>query len=203
MLDDKLIKVLLLRTASRDEGSALAFERLYRLCAPLLLGVARRIVGRPELAEEILHDSFAKIWTTADQFDVMASQPVAWMVAIARNRAIDAMARHDVSRVSSYHDRKGDDALDDPDGALDQLFDWSEAADEAEDRRRATAWLRDCLGHLQGMERQSLVLAYVQGMSHGELALHLARPLGTVKSWVRRGLANLRQCVETRMAAAR
>ena len=203
MLDDKLIKSLLLRTAARDEGSAQAFERLYRLCAPLLLGVVRRIAGRPELAEEILHDSFTKIWTSADQFDVLASQPVAWMVAIARNRAIDAMARHDVARVGSYHERSGTDGLDEPDGALDRLFDWSEAPDETEDRRRATAWLHDCLGRLQGMERQSLVLAYVQGMSHGDLAVHLSKPLGTVKSWVRRGMANLRQCVETRMGAAR
>lgn len=203
MLDDQQIKGLLLRTAARDDGSAQAFERLYRLCAPLLLGVVRRIVVRQELAEEILHDTFTKIWTTADQFDVLAGQPVAWMVAIARNRAIDAMARHDVARVSSYHDQPGADALDDPDGALDRLFDWSEAADETEDRRRATAWLRDCLGRLQGMERQSIVLAYVQGMSHGDLAEHLAKPLGTVKSWVRRGLANLRQCVETCMGAAR
>jgi RNA polymerase sigma-70 factor (ECF subfamily) len=203
MLDDKLIKGLLLRTAARDEGSAQAFERLYRLSAPLLLGVVRRIVIRPELAEEILHDTYTKIWTTAEQFDALANQPVAWMVAIARNRAIDAMSRHDVARVSSYHERKGEDALDDPDGALDQLFDWSEAADETEDRRRAMAWLRDCLGRLQGMERQSLVLAYVQGMSHGDLAAHLAKPLGTVKSWVRRGMANLRQCVESFMGAAR
>ena len=199
MLDDKLIKGLLLRTAARDEGSALAFERLYKLCAPLLLGVARRIVGRQELAEEVLHDSFTKIWTTADRFDALANQPVAWMVAIARNRAIDTLARHDVSRVQSYHD----DEIEDPDGALDQLFEWSAAADESEDRRRAAQWLRDCLGRLQGMERQSLVLAYVQGLSHGELAAHLRKPLGTVKSWVRRGMANLRQCVETCMGTAR
>ncbi len=199
MLDDKLIKALLLRTAARDEGSALAFERLYKTCASLLLGVAKRIVGRQELAEEIMHDSFTKIWTTAERFDAFANHPVAWMVAIARNRAIDALARHDVSRVQSYHD----DALDDPDGALDRLFDWSETADESEDRWRASAWMRDCLGRLQGMERQCRILAYVQGLSHGELAKHLGKPLGAVKSWVRRGVANVRQCLETCMGTAR
>jgi RNA polymerase sigma-70 factor (ECF subfamily) len=198
MLDDLLVKGLLLRTAARDEGSALAFERLYEMCAPLLFGVAKRIVGRQELAEEILHDSFTKIWTAAERFDALANQPVAWMVAIARNRAIDTMASHDVSRVGSYHDHE----LDDPDGALDKLFDWGEAADESEERRRASAWMRDCLGRLQGVERQSLVLAYVEGLSHGELAAHLRKPLGTVKSWVRRGMANLRQCVESCMGSA-
>jgi len=161
--------------------------------------VARRIVHRSELAEEVLHDSFAKIWDAADRFDPFATQPVAWMVAIVRNRAIDTRSSHDVSRVQSYHD----DALEDPDGTLDRLFEWTAGADEIEDRRRATAWLRDCLGRLQGVERQSLVLAYVQGLSHSELADHLEKPLGTVKSWVRRGMANLRQCVETCMGLAR
>ena len=89
MLDDNEIKKLLLRAAARDEGSANAFERLYGLCAPLLLGVAQRIVGRRELAEEVLHDAFATIWRNAETFDRFAAQPVAWMVAIARNRALD------------------------------------------------------------------------------------------------------------------
>ena len=199
MLDDKEIKGLLLRTAARDEGSAEAFERLYKTCAPLLLGVAKRIVGRAELAEEVLHDSFAKIWRSTDSFDPLATQPVAWMVAIVRNRAIDTRSSHDVSRVQSYHDG----APEDPDGALDRLFEWTEGADDAEDRRRAAKWLRDCLTRLQAVERQALVLAYEHGLSHSELAAHLRKPLGTVKTWVRRGMANLRQCVETCMEAVR
>jgi RNA polymerase sigma-70 factor (ECF subfamily) len=177
------------RTAARDQGSADAFERLYKMTAPLLLGVARRIVGRLELAEEVLHDSFARIWQVAGTFDPLATRPVAWMVAIARNRAIDLRASRDVSSVESLDE--------------ESLLDWSESADETEDRRRSAQWLRDCLSRLQAAERQALVLAYQHGMSHRELARQLATPLGTVKSWVRRGLANLRQCVETRMAAAR
>ena len=175
-----------MRTAARDAGSAEAFERLYKMTAPLLLGVAARIVGRVELAEEVLHDSFTKIWQVAGTFDPLATRPVAWMVAIARNRAIDL--RH-VSRVEPQ--------------AEESLFDWSEGADETEDRRRNSQWLRECLARLEAAERQALVLAYQHGLSHSELAQQLARPLGTVKTWVRRGLANLRQCVETRMAAAR
>jgi RNA polymerase sigma-70 factor (ECF subfamily) len=195
MLDDQAIKALLLRTAARDDGAADAFRGLYELCAPALLGVAQRIVGRRELAEEVLHDAFAKIWRSVDTFDPLAARPVAWMAAIVRNRAIDVRSSHDVARVDSYHA-----ALDeDPEGSLDRLFDWSPPADDDEDRRRAAQWLRDCLSRLAAVERQSLVLAYQHGLSHSELAAHLKKPLGTVKSWVRRGMNSLRECVETCM----
>lgn len=196
MLDDQAIKAWLLRCAARDEGSAEAFRRLYLACAPLLLGVAQRIVGRRELAEEVLQDGFAKIWRAAETFDPLAAQPVAWMAAIVRNRAIDVRSSHDVSRMDSYHDSLDDD----PDGSLERLFDWSPAAEDSEDRRRASQWLRECLSRLAAVERQSLVLAYEHGLSHGELALHLKKPLGTVKSWVRRGMTNLRVCVEACMS---
>jgi RNA polymerase sigma-70 factor (ECF subfamily) len=199
MLDDQQIKRLLLRAGARDEGSAEAFERLYKLCAPLLLGIAQRVVGRREVAEEVLHDAFAGIWRKAESFDPLANQPVAWMVAIVRNRAIDVRASHDVSRVESYHDTLDND----PDGSLDRLFEWGPGPDENEDRRRAAGWLRDCLSKLQAVERQALVLAYQHGLSHGDLAAHLQKPLGTVKTWVRRGMESLRRCVEACMGAGR
>jgi RNA polymerase sigma-70 factor, ECF subfamily len=198
MLDDRAIKALLLQTAARDEGSAVAFRRLYELSAPLMLGVAQRVLGRRELAEEVLHDAFARIWNAAASFDPLAAQPVAWMTAIVRNRAIDVRASHDVSRVDSYHASVDED----PEGSLDRLFEWAPAADEGEDRRRAARWLRDCLSRLGAPERQSLVLAYEHGLSHSELAAHLQKPLGTVKAWVRRGIASLRGCVEARMGTS-
>jgi RNA polymerase sigma-70 factor (ECF subfamily) len=196
MLDDQAIKALLLRTAARDDGAADAFRRLYEQCSPALLGVAQRIVGRREVAEEVLHDAFARIWRSADSFDPLAARPVAWMAAIVRNRAIDVRSTHDVARVDSYHAALDDD----PEGSLDRLFDWSAPADDEEDRRRAAQWLRDCLSRLAAVERQSLVLAYQHGLSHSELAAHLKKPLGTVKSWVRRGMSSLRGCVETCMS---
>lgn len=199
MLDNKEIKKLILQTALRDEGSADAFERLYTITAPVLLAVAQRIVGRREIAEEVLHDAFSKIWHAADSFDAMATQPVAWMAAIVRNRAIDVQSSHDVARVDSYHNVIDED----PDGALDRLFEWKEEVGDGEDRRRAAQWVRDCLAKLAAVERQSLVLAYTHGLSHGDLAAHLKKPLGTVKTWVRRGMQNLRQCVESCMGGAR
>lgn len=183
MVDDQEIRKLLLRSGARDAGSADAFERLYKLTAPLLTGVALRIVRRTEVAEEVLHDSFVRIWHGAPGFDPLATRPVAWMVAIVRNRALDTNARHDVSRVETYD--------------VDiEAFDWSEGADEAEARRRGARSLRECLERLQAAERQALVLAYQHGLSHSELAARLRAPLGTVKSWVRRGMANLRHCME-------
>jgi RNA polymerase sigma-70 factor (ECF subfamily) len=200
MLDDHAIRGLLLRAAARDEHSADAFRRLYEASAPMLLGVAQRIVRRRELAEEVLHDAFARIWNSAQGFDPLATQPVAWMAAIVRNRAIDVRASHDVSRVNSYHDAPLDT---DPDGSLDRLADWGPGVDEGLEQRRAARWLRECLGRLAAFERQSLVLAYQHGLSHGELAAHLRKPLGTVKTWLRRGMASLRACVESRLGGAR
>jgi RNA polymerase sigma-70 factor (ECF subfamily) len=121
------------------------------------------------------------------------------MVAIVRNRALDVRASHDVSRVDSYHE--GSD--EDPEGALDRLFDWTAGPEDSEDRRRAAKWLRDCLARLQAAERQALVLAYDRGLSHGDLAAHLGKPLGTVKAWVRRGMQNLRSCLEASMSLER
>jgi len=198
MLDDQEVRKLLLRTAARDEGAGEAFQRLYELCAPLLLGIAQRILRRRELAEEALHDAFARIWKATERYDPFATQPVAWMATIVRNRAIDIRASHDVSRVDSYQD-----SGDDPEGSLDRLFDWTENTEEGEDRRRAAQWLRDCLSRLEGAERQALVLSYDRGLSHGELAKHLGKPLGTVKTWVRRGMQNMRACLESCMEVVR
>jgi RNA polymerase sigma-70 factor (ECF subfamily) len=197
MIDDTAVRRLLLTVAARSDDSAAAFEQLYRHCAPLLLGTALRIVRRRELADEVLHDALMKVWHSAPSFDPTGA-PIGWMVAITRNRALDLMATHDVARVDSYHDALDDD----PEGALDRLFDWDAAPDDSVDRGRLARWLRECLSELAAVERQTLVLAYEHGMSHGELAEHLHKPLGTVKTWVRRGLANLRDCVESCMGQA-
>ncbi|MBX9904199.1 MAG: sigma-70 family RNA polymerase sigma factor [Burkholderiales bacterium] len=196
MLDNQEIKRLIIATGLRGENSAAAFEALYRLCAPLLLGVARRLVGRRELAEEVLHDSFTRIWRSAASFNPTSAQPLAWMVTIVRNRAFDVLASHDVSRV---------DALDAEDYADDGggLFDWSLDPEQGLEQQRNARHLRDCLATLQAAERQTLTLAYAHGMSHSDLAVHLQKPLGTVKGWIRRGLANLRGCVERKMEGAR
>ena len=198
MLDHITTCQLLLTVAARQAGSAEAFERLYREYAPLLLGVARRIVRRRELAEEVLHDAFEKVWRTAHSFDPLGAA-VGWMTTIVRNRALDLIESHDVARVSSYHDTIDED----PDGALDRLFDWDAPVEEGVDQLRIARWLRVCLGELDAVERQTLVLAYEHGLSHRELASHLRKPLGTIKTWIRRGMTNLRNCVESCLGGGR
>ena len=189
-MDEQEIRRWLVATAARDVD---AFERLYRRCAPLLLGVALRVTRRRELAEEVLHDSFMRIWRAAHTFDPFGA-PVGWMTTIVRNRAIDLMETHDVARVDSYHA-----ALDDqPEASLDKMFDWESAqgAEDSLDASRMREFLRRCLGELAAVERQALVLAYEHGLSHGELSAHLNKPLGTVKTWIRRGMNNLRGCID-------
>ncbi|RPH40641.1 MAG: sigma-70 family RNA polymerase sigma factor [Burkholderiales bacterium] len=185
MLDDHEVKRLLIRTAA---GDAQAFERLYRMSMPLLLGVVARIVGRRELAQEVVHDAYVRVWRSASSFDPLASHAVAWLVAIARNRALDVVGSAEGSRV--------DPVGDDIDTIVDGSYDWSASTEDALDRGRSTRWLRVCLGELRASERQAIVLAYHHGMSHGDLAEHLERPLGTVKAWIRRGLESLRRCLE-------
>jgi RNA polymerase sigma-70 factor (ECF subfamily) len=185
MLDDNHIRRLILRSATRE---AEAFETLYKLTAPVLMGVAFKITGRRELAEEVLHDAFVKIWHEATRFDASATRPVAWMATIVRNRAIDVVSRADVARVAQ---------VEDVDALIDAHFDWQDSAEGAAGARQMRHWLRGCLDELKGSERQALVLAYLHGLSHGELASHLAAPLGTIKSWVRRGMRSLKHCVES------
>ena len=191
MLDDGDVRRLLLSTVSRD---AAAFEQLYRKSAPLLLAVALRIVGRRELAEEVLHDAFLKIWHSAGTFDPTAARPVAWMVAIVRNRAIDLVSSPEVARAVTVNE--------DAESVLDQLLDPLPSAEQSLETDRRARSLRDCLARLEAPQRQALVLAYHHGMSHGDLAQHFKRPLGTVKSWVRRALESLRTCVESSVGGA-
>jgi len=189
-LDDQHVRNLLLRTAARDPA---AFEQLYRLTAPVLLAISIRVVGRRELAEEVLHDTFVKIWRSANLFDPLSPSPMAWMASVARHRAIDTIASSESQRTVIDSDLM--DLLAECIGGGEP-----DGADGVESTQQAHH-VRDCIGGLAAQERQSLVLAYYHGLSHGELATHLQKPLGTVKTWVRRGLANLRTCVEACMGS--
>ncbi len=197
MLDDIEVKRLILRTAVQD---AQAFSLLYQRTAPTLMGVAMRITRRREMAEEVLHDAFVKVWNQAKSFDPLALQAVAWLTAIVRNRALDVVTSAEATRVESYDQQSDDDG-----DALERLIDWSDQSDSGEvlDGVRTAHSLRGCFAALKPAERQAIALAYHHGMSHSELADHLQKPIGTVKSWVRRGLEALRVCMETCAGATR
>lgn len=164
-------------------GDRHAFETLYRSVAPRLHGVALRFMGRRDLAEEVLQESFVRIWNNASRYQAHLSAPLTWMINITRNQAIDQLRKH----------------RERPLGALEeqQLEDQSLSAHEQLDRARDASALNRCLATLESMQRQSISVAYFQGLSCSELAEHLAAPLGSVKSWIRRGMERLRRCLES------
>ena len=163
---------LLAATAAGDRS---AFRSLYEEAGPRLLGVARRILRRPELAEEALQEGFVRIWRSAARFDRSRGSGFTWMAVIVRRVALDRIPAS-----------RREDALE---PALAETLS-DEAPDPVHEPR-----LRPCLEALEDSHRRSVVLAFVYGLSHSEIAERLKAPLGTAKSWVRRGLQQLRDCL--------
>lgn len=186
---------LLARTALGDRA---AFGRLYQRTSGHLLAVVLRIQRDRALAEDLLQEVYVSVWKAAGGFDAARSQPLTWLTHIARNRAIDSLRRArtqpQTDSLHSHgddgdHDEGRPDALeqqpDDAPGPLDLLG-------LASQKRELSA----CLERLSPPQRQSVALAFFDGLSHAEVAEQLREPLGTVKSWVRRALATLKGCLD-------
>jgi RNA polymerase sigma-70 factor (ECF subfamily) len=170
----------LIEAVRRGDQSAL--KQLYEAESRRLYGIALRIVRRPETAADVLQDAFVQIWQNAKTYSAERGEARAWLVGIVRYRALDAVRK-----------LRREVLTDDPalgDGADD--FDIVEEID----RKVAAGALRRCLELLDESQRRCVALAFVEGLSHAEIAAHLAAPLGSVKSWVRRGLLSLRSCLE-------
>ena len=164
-------------------GDRRAFEALYRSVSPRLHGVALRFMARPDLAEEVLQESFVRIWNNASRYQSHLSAPMTWMINITRNQAIDQLRKQ---RERPLNDLDVQMLVDDSPSAHDQL-----------NSLRETSTLNRCLERLEGMQRQSITIAYFEGRSCSELAEQLSAPLGSVKSWIRRGMERLRRCLES------
>lgn len=173
------IEGLIERCAGGDER---ALEELYRLSAGHLFGIALGMLGRRDLAEEALHEAFVRIWERARSFDRTRGAGRAWIVATVRYRALDALRRLDGGRGGEVVARL--DLADPQPDAVERL-----GLDE--DLRR----LYDCLDRLPPDGRRCILMAYFEGYTHEEIAGRIERPLGTVRSWVRRGLLALRTCL--------
>lgn len=178
---------LMARCALRDQR---AFAELYRRSSGRLLAVAMRIVRRRDWAEDILQESFVSIWNHVTEYSRAKSAPMTWMTAIVRNRALDWVRRPKHEVADEEIDRVIENWEDDNPGPAQRLQEAGEAGR-----------LNDCLRELSGQQRQSIALAYMHGLSHSELADHLGQPLGTIKTWIRRGLEKLRGCLEARGVA--
>ncbi len=180
-------------------GDRAAFATLYQASSAHLFGVILRINADRAQAEDILQDVFVTIWRVAQSFDAARSQPMTWLTSIARNRAIDSRRRQKtaiqtVSTSPATGEHEDADLLagvpSGGPGPLDLLQQAAQARD-----------LAHCIGKLSAEQQQCVALAYYQGLSHAEVAQHLAQPLGTVKSWVRRALAALKDCLGRAHAA--
>lgn len=167
-------------------GDRAALHRLYQHESRRLLGVALRIVRDRTRAEDVLHDAFMNIWTKAASFDATRGEGRGWIHAIVRNQALSAV-RNSGREVSA-----DEDALEAIESAsLDAAAPMADAFEINADLGR----LSECLQRLDTPKRNSILLAYVDGCSHGEIAQRLNAPLGSVKAWVRRGLLSLRECM--------
>ncbi|HTP94130.1 MAG TPA: sigma-70 family RNA polymerase sigma factor [Xanthobacteraceae bacterium] len=164
------------------KGDASAFERLYGATRAKLYGVLLRILGRPELAEEVMQETYLKVWKMADKFDPLLASPITWMVAIARNRAIDIVRK------------KGEVSIEEEPDAMEVASD----APPPLARREMTEELRRllaCLGKLDPEKQRIVLLAYYSGWSREQLSLKLDIPVNTIKTWLRRSLLEIRECM--------
>src|SRR5262245_58621150 len=164
-------------------GSLIALKRLYELESRRLYGIALRIVRRPEIAADVLQETFVQIWQNAAAFSAERGAGAAWLTGIVRFRALDA-ARKLGREILTDDPALGDAALE-PD-----VIEKIDAAAEA-------GALSRCLKLLDDAQRRCIVLAFVDGLSHSEIAERFAAPLGSVKSWIRRGLLTLRRCLQS------
>jgi RNA polymerase sigma-70 factor, ECF subfamily len=179
--DGDRIEQLLARCALRDQR---ALQELYQAVSAQLFGILLRLLKRRALAEEALQDVMVRVWQRADQYVAYRGRAMAWISSIARYRAIDLL------RAQRQH-TSIDDAP--PDALIDARSDF---ADMTTSQRLRNA-LGVCLGRLTGEQQRCIALAYVEGYSQDQIATAVGSPLGTVKSWMRRGLASLKQCLES------
>lgn len=165
-------------------GDEAALERVYRATVARLHGIVVAIVGRRDWAEDVTQEAYVRIWRQAHRYAPARGRPMTWMIAIARNAAIDRL-RAEGAR---------------PQGAGDELLlavaDPAPGPEAAALNSDAAARIDTCLGELGEQQRVCIRLAYWHGYTHSELAERFAVPLGTLKSWVRRGLQQLRDCLE-------
>lgn len=164
------------------DGDRAAFRLVYDLEAPRLYGLALRMTRQSELAADAVHDALLQVWQNAARFDPARGAAEAWLTSLVRYRALD-IARKQTRETSSIDTPEEADDTPDP---LERLL--TMTAGDA---------LRHCLQTLDQPQRRAIILAFVEGLSHAQLAKQLGAPVGTVKSWIRRSLIALKACLES------
>jgi RNA polymerase sigma-70 factor (ECF subfamily) len=175
---DDLVKAL----AGVARGDKAAFEMLYAATSLKLYGIVVRILGQRALADEVLQEVYVRVWQRAGEFDPATSSPITWLTTIARNRALDEVKR---KTMRSFEDHP-------------EVLDFPSDDDPLENhaRNEVNRRLPACLDTLEPEKREMVLLAYYYGLTREELAQRTGRPAATVKTWLRRSLAQLKSCLE-------
>lgn len=180
--NERLEKLL----ASCGQGNESDFEKLYSQCSAQLYGVLLRILKIDGVADEALQDTFVKIWQKADTYSPESGSPMAWLCSIARNQGLDLLRRRKL--------REGRERAD----AHTVIENTADAAKPVHEMSDDATLLMQCLDELPPDVSHCIVSAYCEGYSHEELSEQNGAPIGTVKSWIRRGLISLRKCIDER-----
>ena len=183
------LRELVARVAMHDQP---AFKQLYDRTVRTLLAIVVRLLRDQSWAEEVVQEVYVSIWHSAPNYSAAKSQPMTWLMTIARYKALDALRGTTGERENVIRPTHADD---DEDGGLTDVADPSAGPLDLLIRGVEAARLRGCLEGLEPSQRQAIALAFYDGMTHAELSAHLRQPLGTVKAWVRRGLERLRRCL--------
>jgi RNA polymerase sigma-70 factor (ECF subfamily) len=168
--------------AAVRQGDRAAFEQLYEATRAKLYGVVLRILRRRDLADEVIQETYLKIWGSAGSFDPSVASPITWMVTIARNRAIDLVRKRSEASIEE-EPQAMDVAADTPNPLA--------ARELGEDLKR----LMDCVGRLEADRKNMVLLAYYNGLSREQLATKFDKPVNTIKTWLRRSLIEIRECL--------
>lgn len=177
--DAALVRRLLQRDVS-------AFEELYDRHSRLVYALVLRILQQATTAEEVVQDVFLQLWRNTAQYDGSRGPFVPWLLAIARNRALDQL------RLKSERQRRREEQTDE----LPPVVAIPDLEGSLDEKRRATR-VRELMNSLHPQQRRAIELAYFEGLSHSEIANALKEPLGTVKSWIRSGLLRLKEGLQT------
>ncbi len=175
-------------------GDHACFSQIYERTSAHLFGVALRMLGSEHAAEDVLQEAYVSIWKNASQYratvDGQALSPMTWLIAIVRNKSLDALRK--AKRLREDEFIAEGDALD---RAPTLLADASPSALESLSTACESLSIEACMGTLSAAQRQALALCYYQGLTHSEAAAQMGSPLGSVKAWVRRGLDKLKDCL--------
>ena len=171
--------------AATARGDRQAFSELYRLTRSRLYAITLALLRQQDAAEDVLQETYLAVWRTAGQYQPGRAPALVWLMAIARHRAIELLRQRRRRAAEINAEPLAEDALQIPDPQPSQSVDHLAHA------------IQECLRRLSADQAQAIALAFFHGLSHEELAVRLRTPLGTVKSWVRRGLLQLKGCLES------